>query len=42
MGVYDEAREIASFAVLVESYMLEVDETVLRNKAQIEKNLNTL
>lgn len=42
MGVYDEAHEIPAFTVLVKSYMAEVDETVMKNKAQIEKNLKTL
>ena len=41
-GVYDEAHEISAFAVLVESYVAEVDQTVLKNNAQIEKNLQTL
>jgi hypothetical protein len=41
-GVYDEAREIPAFAVLAESYMTEVDQTVLKSKAQIEKNLKAL
>ena len=41
-GVYDEAFEIPAFAVLVNSYMAEVDQTVSKSKAQIEKNLQTL
>ncbi len=41
-GVYDEAHEIPAFAVLVESYIAEVDQTVTKNKAQIEKNLKAL
>jgi hypothetical protein len=42
MGVYDKAHEIPAFAILVESHLSEVDKTVLRNKAQIEKNLKAL
>ncbi len=41
-GVYEEVFEIPAFAVLVESYMKEVDQTVSKGKAQIEKNLKTL
>lgn len=41
-GVYDEAHEIPAFAILIESYVAEVDQQVLNNKAQIEKNLKAL
>jgi hypothetical protein len=41
-GVYDEAHEIPAFAILVESYMSELSQTVFKNKVQIEKNLQAL
>jgi hypothetical protein len=41
-GVYDEAHEIPAFAVLVESFMVEVAQKVMENKTQIKESLKTL
>ncbi len=42
IGVYDEAHEVPAFTILVKSYMAEVDQTVIKNKAQLERNLKAL